>query len=82
MPRKRKASKARVGNLQDARDALVSGKRRKSTPADSDISDKDEDSETEDLPVERNIVMRLYILFLFKAANDGTTSDGRQRQGG
>jgi len=47
MPRKRKASKARVGNIQGARDAL-SGKRQKSTPAGSDISDGDEKRESGD----------------------------------
>ena len=41
MPPKRKASKARMGNLQVAVDAL-SDKRRKSTPADSD---REEDAE-------------------------------------
>jgi hypothetical protein len=35
MGQKRKASKARIGNLQAARGTL-SDKRRKSTPADSD----------------------------------------------
>jgi hypothetical protein len=40
MPQKRKASAARVANLQVARDTL-SGKRRKSTtPVDSDFSDE------------------------------------------
>ena len=44
MGRKRKASKARIGNLQAARKTL-SDKRRKSTPADSD---RDEGRSSED----------------------------------
>jgi hypothetical protein len=50
MPRKRKASKARIENLQIARETF-SGKRRRSTPgspADSDISDSDEGMASDD----------------------------------
>jgi len=47
MPRKRKASKARTENLQAARETF-SGKRRKSTPVDSNVSDGDEGRASDD----------------------------------
>ena len=76
MPRKRKASKARVGNIQGARDAL-SGKQQKSesTPAGSDISDDDEKRESGDEIV-------CLSLKIFLNTPKLTTSDGQQRQGG
>jgi hypothetical protein len=47
MPRKRKASAARRTNLQVARDSL-SGKRRKSTPVDSDFSEEKTSDHSDD----------------------------------
>jgi hypothetical protein len=65
MPQKRKASKARVENLQDARGAL-SGKRQKSTQADSDLSDRDEERKSGDKVVHHTLSKHT------KFSNDGT----------
>jgi hypothetical protein len=53
MPRKRKASKARIENLQAARETF-SGKRRRSTPAESNLSDGDEGRMSDDEIVHLN----------------------------
>jgi len=53
MPKKRKASKARIENLQAARDTF-SGKRRRSTPAESTLSDGDEGRASDDAIVHLN----------------------------
>ena len=47
MPRKRKASKARTENLQAVRETF-SGKQRKSTPADSNLSDAGDEGRISD----------------------------------
>lgn len=50
MPKRRKASKARIENLQAARDT----KRRRSTPAESTLSDGDEGRASDDAIVHLN----------------------------